>query len=241
MLGSPSPGLPVEEVRMQSRRNLWTCLLIVAAAGCYDKLPGTQPEGAQQPLPGQAGPAKAAAEAKRRADAEPAADAPDAAQAPAADGGDDAGLNCEKGSSVAAHRVEFECGSITVYTCKDLSNVVVEFEDGSRQRFEGQSGHENSFSGTGSNAGKRIVGVWVKAGANHSGDGPGYGQRVDSDVSECPPPPGAGQGGGGSGGAGGCVAGPDAPCAPGPGAGSGGDEGAAGTGGPDAGDSQGPE
>ena len=219
---------------MRSRRNPWTCLLIVAAIGCYDKLPGPKAEGAEQALPGQAaGPAQAAA-----ANPERAAERAEAAEGPAADGGPDLGLTCVKGGSTAALRVEFECGSITVYTCKDLSNVVVEFEDGSRQRFEGQSGHENTFSGTGSNAGKRVVGVWVKAGANHSGDGPGYGQRVDSDATACPPPPAAGQGGGG---AGGCVAGPDVPCGPVPSAGSGGEEGAAGTGSPDAGDPQGPE
>jgi hypothetical protein len=61
-----------------------------------------------------------------------------------------------------------------------ISNVVLQFADGSRQRFEDvTSGHSGSFSGTGSHAGKRISTVWVKAGANFSGDGPGYGQRFD--------------------------------------------------------------
>ena len=72
--------------------------------------------------------------------------------------------------------VVFECGSITVYSCKDLSNVVLEFENGERQRFEGLQGQVGTFSGS---AGGRIVGVWVKAGSNGSGDGPGYGERFD--------------------------------------------------------------
>jgi hypothetical protein len=83
--------------------------------------------------------------------------------------------------------VEFECDEITVDTCKDLSNVVLEFTDGSRQRFEGLSGHTNSFTGTGEHEGKEVVGVWVKSGRNHSGDGPGYGERFDAPEQACEP------------------------------------------------------
>jgi hypothetical protein len=60
-----------------------------------------------------------------------------------------------------------------------ISNVVLQFADGSRQRFEDVERHVASFSGTGSHAHKEIAVVWVKAGPNFSGDGPGYGDRFD--------------------------------------------------------------
>ncbi|MET0388033.1 MAG: hypothetical protein ABW321_18820, partial [Polyangiales bacterium] len=84
-------------------------------------------------------------------------------------------------------RVAFDCSGITSYTCKDLSNIVLEFADGTRERFEGPSGHVNTFVGTGANAGKLVVRVWVKAGANHSGDGPGYSERVEAPIQDCVP------------------------------------------------------
>ncbi|HKU38880.1 MAG TPA: hypothetical protein VJR89_12055 [Polyangiales bacterium] len=226
---------------MKLRRNPWTLLTIIAVAGCYERIPRAgDPEGSGAPV--QSGSATAdAAKSKPKPDqADQAGQVDEAGDVTevAADGGAavDAGLTCEKGGSVAALRVEFTCRSVTVYTCKDLSNLVVEFEDGTRQRFEGQSGHVNDFSGTGANAGKRIVRVWVKAGANHSGEGPGYGQRVETTVTECPPPPAAG-----SGGAGGCVAGPDMPCGELPSAGIGGNAGSGGSGGSDEDDPNGPQ
>jgi hypothetical protein len=109
-------------------------------------------------------------------------------------------LACPHGGMVGKVKVSFACGEITTVSCKDLSNVVVEFADGSRQRFEGLKGQSGTFRGTGANAGEVITRVWVKAGANHSGDGPGYGERFDApkqscDVPACvgtscnPPPP----------------------------------------------------
>ncbi len=123
----------------------------------------------------------------------------DAAAAPAADGG---ALTCPKGGSTGPIRVVFACDAVTIESCKDLSNVVLEFEDGSRIRYEGLNGRSGTFSGSGELAGDRIVRVWVKAGANHSGDGPGYGQRFEASGNTCD----AG-GAGGSGGADGGSAG----------------------------------
>jgi hypothetical protein len=87
---------------------------------------------------------------------------------------------CEHDGAIGRIDVTFDCDSIIIISCKDLSNVVLEFEDGTRQKFDGLSGQSATFSGTGANAGKTVVGVWVKAGANHSGDGPGYGDRFDA-------------------------------------------------------------
>jgi hypothetical protein len=94
-------------------------------------------------------------------------------------------LDCPRGRESGPITVAFDCQEITVISCKDLSNVVVELADGSRQRFEGLSGHQAVFSATGARKGGEIVGVWVKAGANHSGDGPGYGQRFDAPAGTC--------------------------------------------------------
>lgn len=70
--------------------------------------------------------------------------------------------------------------SVHVTSTKDLSNVVLEFADGSHQKFEGLSGHSGTFAGTGEHEGKDLLGVWIKSGQNSSGDGPGYGERVDN-------------------------------------------------------------
>ncbi len=68
--------------------------------------------------------------------------------------------------------------STSVSSTKDLSNVVLNFEDGTHQKFDGLSGYTGTFSGTGQNNGKCIVGVWIKSGCNSSNDGPGYGEYV---------------------------------------------------------------
>jgi hypothetical protein len=91
-------------------------------------------------------------------------------------------LSCPRGGNTAPIRVIFACNQITVITCKDLSNVVIELDDGSRQRTQGLKGHQNGFVAP---TGRSIVGVWVKAGANSSGDGPGYGQRFDAPTGIC--------------------------------------------------------
>ncbi|MFY0673789.1 MAG: T9SS type A sorting domain-containing protein [Bacteroidia bacterium] len=75
----------------------------------------------------------------------------------------------------------FSCNNESVYVCssKDLSNVVLKFSDGTEYKFDNLSvGKCHTFSGNGSNAGKEIVGVWIKSGCNSSNDGPGYGEYV---------------------------------------------------------------
>jgi hypothetical protein len=97
---------------------------------------------------------------------------------------DDCKLDCPRGGSTGPIAVQFECTEVHVVSCKELSNVVVEFADGEHLKFDGLSGHYGTFG-----AGDRvIVGVWVKAGNNASGDGPGYGERFDSDL-DCGAPP----------------------------------------------------
>jgi len=70
--------------------------------------------------------------------------------------------------------------SVYVTSTKDLSNVVLAFDDGVHQKFEDLSGYSGTFSGTGDNANKSIATVWIKSGPNASGDGPGYGERFDN-------------------------------------------------------------
>ncbi|MEZ6050230.1 MAG: hypothetical protein R3C02_02415 [Planctomycetaceae bacterium] len=77
----------------------------------------------------------------------------------------------------------FHGGGTSVYveSTKDLSNVVLEFEDGTHYKFDNlNQGKTGTFEGIGANTGKVIAGVWVKSGCNSSGDGPGYGERFDS-------------------------------------------------------------
>lgn len=69
----------------------------------------------------------------------------------------------------------------TVTSDKDLSNVVLRFTGGTTQKFEPLTGKTGVFSGTGTNLGKTISGVWVKSGCNFSNDGPGYGEYVPND------------------------------------------------------------
>lgn len=94
-------------------------------------------------------------------------------------------LDCTNGDAVDDVRVIFDCDQVHIESCKDLSNVVLELDDGERQRFEGLTGHASSFTGTGEWDGAAILKVWVKAGANHSGEGPGYGQRFDAPADSC--------------------------------------------------------
>jgi hypothetical protein len=94
-------------------------------------------------------------------------------------------LDCPRGGSTGPINVDFHCTEIDVVSCKDLSNVVLEYADGSHQKFEGLSGHQGTFAGAGEHEGAEIVGVWVKAGNNASGDGPGYGERFDSPEGIC--------------------------------------------------------
>lgn len=130
-----------------------------------------------------------------------------ATEGAAGQGGDDhgpsdelpPGFECGPGP-VGEIRVRFACDAITVITCRDLSNVVIEYEDGTRERFEGLTGQTGAFRGTGANAGKPIARVWIKAGGNLSGEGPGYGTRFDAPDESCDPPseepPGEGDGDG---------------------------------------------
>ncbi|MDP2350340.1 MAG: thrombospondin type 3 repeat-containing protein, partial [Chloroflexota bacterium] len=104
-------------------------------------------------------------------------------------------VTCVVGGPVPDVAVAFTCDGVAVRSCKDLSNVVLDLESGVRQRFEGLSGETGIFAGTGANAGQPIRTVWVKSGANMSGDGPGYGERFDNPTPGCgAPAPGLGDG-----------------------------------------------
>ncbi|MET0343689.1 MAG: hypothetical protein ABW252_21935 [Polyangiales bacterium] len=94
-------------------------------------------------------------------------------------------LTCPRGGNTGPVRVSFTCETIVVVTCKDLSNLVIGLADGTRVRHEGQTGHTNAFAIP---EGAKVVSVWVKAGANASGEGPGYGERVDAPEGWCIPP-----------------------------------------------------
>ena len=98
-------------------------------------------------------------------------------------------LDCPRGGNTGPIDVAFACSEIVVVSCKDLSNVVLELADGSHVKIEGLQGHEATFSTPGELKGAEIVGAWVKAGANHSGDGPGYGEHFKAPKGTCDAPP----------------------------------------------------
>lgn len=84
--------------------------------------------------------------------------------------------------------VDFTCTTVDVVTNgKDISNVVLEFTDGTTQRIEGEDfGTAETFSGTGEHEGDVLTGVWVKAGNNSTEDSPpGTGEHFSSDVEGC--------------------------------------------------------
>lgn len=79
--------------------------------------------------------------------------------------------------------VTFKGKSIDTVSTKDLSNVVLEFEGGARQKFDNlNQGPTGTFAGTGTNYGKKITKCWIKSGSNESGEGPGYGERFENSV-----------------------------------------------------------
>jgi hypothetical protein len=65
--------------------------------------------------------------------------------------------------------------TVTVTSNLNLNNVVLKFHDNTTQQFNNLVGKTRTLSGTGANAGKCIIGVWVKSGCNSSNDGPNYG------------------------------------------------------------------
>ncbi len=79
--------------------------------------------------------------------------------------------------------VEYRYRSVYVTSSKDLSNVVLLYANGATEKFDGLTGTSGVFAGTGANAGQPIYRVWVKSGANESGEGPGYGEPFDFDPS----------------------------------------------------------
>ncbi len=99
------------------------------------------------------------------------------------------GLNQNKGNSAVATPgivVNFTCTSAEVASTKhDLSNVVLLFSDSTTQKYDGLKGKTGVFAGTGANMGKYVIGVWVKAGDNLSGDCPGCGQFFPTTRTDC--------------------------------------------------------
>ena len=75
--------------------------------------------------------------------------------------------------------VTFRADDVYVESTKDLSNIVMEFSDGTRQKIEGLTSPTGTFRGTGWNYNKTITKIWVKSGSNDSGDGPGYGELFE--------------------------------------------------------------
>ncbi|MFA9479154.1 fibro-slime domain-containing protein [Phycisphaerales bacterium AB-hyl4] len=81
------------------------------------------------------------------------------------------------GANDPSMSAEFHVTTVLARSDNDLSNVVLEFEDGSHQKHDNLTGNSRLLAGTGPHEGKIIVGCWIKSGSYLSGDGPGYGRR----------------------------------------------------------------
>jgi hypothetical protein len=83
---------------------------------------------------------------------------------------------CEGCNSEVTVKFDGCSTSVEVTSCKDLSNVVLEMCDGTQFKYDGLTEKRGTFT---SPNGLNIVRVWVKSGCYMSGDGPGYGWRVE--------------------------------------------------------------
>ena len=81
---------------------------------------------------------------------------------------DDAGDDAEVGASL-------ECGVLTATSTKDISNLVVEFADGSTEKLDGLSGLEYEVDLDELFPGREVVAVYVKSGDNGT---QGTGEKV---------------------------------------------------------------
>ena len=69
------------------------------------------------------------------------------------------------------------CTSVYVTSTKDLSNVVLVFEDGAWVKYDNLRETCGTFPPEALNTHERIWTVYVKSGHNLSGDGPGFGEK----------------------------------------------------------------
>jgi hypothetical protein len=179
-------------MRRTYRNLFWLSLSLTVACGGGDNSDGSGARGALAASEGDGSEAPGSGDGDGTSDEDPAAGDGDGDGGGDGDGdGDDTvsvdDLDCPQGSSTTQIDVAFNCDEITVVSCKDLSNVVLELADGTHQKTEGLHGQTGTFGGTGDQAGEEIVGVWVKSGSNASGDGPGYGERFDAPEGGCDP------------------------------------------------------
>jgi len=61
-------------------------------------------------------------------------------------------------------RAEFDGTDVRVWATAPLANVVIQFEDGTLQRFENLSASSGTFRGTGEYEGKVVAEAWIQAG-----------------------------------------------------------------------------
>lgn len=84
-----------------------------------------------------------------------------------------------RGMGQPAIAVQFSDSAVQISSLLDVSNVALQYSDGSLQRFENLQGRQVTIAGVGPNYGKQIMRAWVKAGPNLSGNGPDLGERFE--------------------------------------------------------------
>ena len=75
-------------------------------------------------------------------------------------GGGELVLDCTQPETHDVH-VLFECDSVTIYACDELSDAVLEYESGRRQRFARLSAQTATLAARGAHDGQRIVSVRI--------------------------------------------------------------------------------
>jgi hypothetical protein len=102
-------------------------------------------------------------------------------------GGGELVLDCADSSDDEMH-VLFECDSATIYSCKSLSNAVLEYESGKAQRFTGLHGQVATLAARGVHDGSRIASVWLPDGTRTVAGERAGGPRFEAPADSCGAP-----------------------------------------------------
>jgi len=96
---------------------------------------------------------------------------------PALANGNGNGNGKANNKAIADIDVEYtSCSEAEIVSSKDISNIVIELDNGDIIKIEDVDSQTYALD-----MGENIANIWVKSGANGSGDGPGYGEKFESE------------------------------------------------------------
>lgn len=103
-------------------------------------------------------------------------------------GGGELVLDCSKTDAPDLH-VLFECDSVTIYSCEEMSDAVLDYESGRSQRFARLHGQVVTLAARGVHDGQRIVSVRVPGDGSDRDAVTGGERRIAAPDDSCGPPP----------------------------------------------------